>query len=300
MIALDQDLAQQLLEQTIAVQLNTRSFGNTKKLNREAHNVAAQALRAAPKRLKTSEVLIDPSMEEFAAVTSHMSRIRDWFDKQTIPSQQPAIRFLHRDKLPQFQRDIESFIRQLRDLVYELDNVRYRIIDSARMELRDAFQEDLYPLSFSDSYAIDVSYPAVGPDPRLQALNPDVYAEQQRRFISQIDVIIQETTDEMSQQFSHILNQVTESIREGRRLKSNAFDPLCNFLERFENIKIGTSTTLQEMVNQARQIVNQHSTYSSLNHSAVARSNVANALAPLAEQINSIVTTTPTIRAIKL
>jgi len=300
MIALDQDLAQQLLEQTIAVQLNTRSFGNTKKLNREAHNVAAQALRAQPKRLKTSEVLIDPSMEEFAAVTSLIARVRDWFDKQTIPYPQPAIRLMHRDKLPQFQRDIESFLRQLRDLVYNLDNVRYQIIDSARIELRDAFQEELYPLSFAESYAIEINYPAVGPDPRLQALNPQVYAEQQRRFISQIDAVIQETTDEMSQQFSHILNQVTESLREGRRLKSNAFDPLCNFLERFENIKIGTSTTLQEMVSQARQIINQHSTHSSLNHSAVARSNVASALAPLAEQINSITTTTATVRTIKL
>lgn len=300
MIALDQDLAQQLLEQTIAVQLNTRSFGNTKKLNREAHEQAARALQAAPKRLKTSEVLIDPAMDEFAAVTTHMSRIRDWFDKQTIPSQQQAVRFLHRDKLQQFESDIEAARRQLRDLIWSLDNVRWQIIDSARRELRDAFQEELYPLSFSESYAIEVSYPAVGPDPRLQALNPQIYAEQQRRFIAQIDAVIQGTTDEMTNSLSHILNQVSDALREGRRLKSNALDPLCNFLERFENIKIGTSTALQDLVSQARQIVTQHSSGIDLRESSTARSNVANALAPLTEQINNIATTTPTIRTIDL
>lgn len=104
----------------------------------------------------------------------------------------------------------------------------------------------------------------------------------------------------MTQSFHHILNQVTDALREGRRLKSNALDPLCNFLERFENIKIGTSASLQELVSQARQIVTQHSHGIDLGTSSIARRNVANALAPLTEQINSIATTTATIRTIKL
>lgn len=288
-LELDQDLAQRLIDETIAFQLSMKSFGNSKNLDEECHSKVAKSIEANPESLRTKRILIDESVAEYKAITKFQSSVRTWFDKYTIPYfLLKGVRLAHQNKSADIIREFESKQRQLRDLVWELDQVRDSVLACGRRNLQQAFDESLYPESFASDFEMTMSNPSIGPDTRLQQLNPALFEEQQRRFAAQMDLVMQQTTEEMTNAFTHILTQLSDSITNGRRLKADAFNPLQNFLERFESLKIGTSPQLQELVAQAQQIMASNPNTENISISHIARTNLATALTPVLNQTQTI------------
>lgn len=297
-IAIDQDLSQQLLEQTIGVSMRMTRFGNAKKLDDQCHSTVAQSIDADPDRIRATEVIVNSKHPAYKTVTSHMSKVKRTFTDSTIAFPEPTIRLMHCEKLERFQAQVESDQDELRRLVVTLDQHRNELVEDARRKLGNAFKPDYYPASFANSFSIEVAYPSIGPDERLRQLNPRLYEEQQRRFIAQVEQAIEETTAALAEQFAQIVARLVEAYQDGKRLNANAIDPLNNFLERFAEIRLGSSTQLRELIEQARGIVNEHAPVQ-LYRSSARRSQVAASLAPLQESIQAVLERAP-VRQIRL
>ncbi len=285
-LELDEQLADELKKNTIAVSMQLKKFGNTKKLDEESHAKAAGAISASTDRIKATEVIVNSKHPAYKAVTSHISKIKRSFIDQTVSYPEPTIRLMNIDKLDTFQADVDIAIADLDELVDDLNRHREEIIEDARLSLGTAFKPEYYPPTFTGLFSIEVTYPTIGPDERLKQLNPKLYEEQERRFRQQMELAISETTTALATELERIFLRISESVAEGRTIRSNMFDPLNNFLERFEDLRLGSRPEIREVVEKAREILgNADST--AVARSATARANLASALAPLSENISN-------------
>jgi len=287
---LDIDLTEELQANTIAVSMKLTRFGNSKKLDENCHEEVARVIDANIDRIKATEVIVNSKHPAYKAVTSHMSKAKRYFVDHTVTYPEPTIRLLNAGKLNDFNQTIEDYIGEMHDLVDTLDSHRDILVEDARIALGKAFKPEYYPTSFRGSFSIEVSYPSIGPDERLKQLNPGLYEEQERRFKQQMEQAISDTTTALAMELEKIFTRISESVSNGRTIRSDMFNPLNSFLERFEDLRLGSSPAIREVVDRARDILNQ-SDGVALVRSATARANLASALAPLSDNINNITQT---------
>lgn len=284
---LDREAVAELQANTIAVSMSQKRFGNSKKLDDRIHKRASDAVNADPKWLKTKEIILHTDHPAYRAVLQHMDTKRKEFKERTVAYPEPKIRLLRLDKLDIFQMEINQAQRQLDDLVEEMDACRDFMVSQARDALRDAFNPQHYPQSFADCFSIEVDYPMLGPDDRLQRLNPELYQRQVERFLAMMDAAIEETSLALASELEKVFGSLARSLESGRQIKAESFVKLNNLIERFEDVRIGTSANVQAVIDQARQIM-QGRTITELERSVTARNAVARSLAPLHETVVSM------------
>ena len=99
-----------------------------------------------------------------------------------------------------------------------------------------------------------------------------------------MDAAIEETSLALASELEKVFGSLARSLESGRQIKSESFVKLNNLIERFEDVRIGTSSSVQAVIDQARQIM-QGRTITELERSNTARNSVARALAPLHETV---------------
>lgn len=289
---LDANATQELQAQTIAVQMKMKRFGNSKKLDDTCLNDITRTLNADSDRIRATEVIVNSKHPAYKAVVSHMSRIKREFIERTVSYPEPTIRLMHIDRLDAFRSDLAHQVSLLEGLVITLDVHRDELVDDARSKLGRAFKPEYYPFTFDGQFSIEVSYPAIGPDERLQRLNPELYEQQKRRFEAMMQQAIDETTTALASELDTILGSIVQKLAEGKQLRSNMFDPLNSFLDRFQDIRLGSSRAIQEVVDQARAILSNKDPVW-VARSASLRTSIAESLAPLHQSVTQFVEEAP-------
>lgn len=289
---LDSDLSQQLREQTIAVSLSFKKFGITRAVDERAKQSAADSLDADAERLTISEKIIDKNFPEYKAIASHLSSLKKLFEKKTIDTQVKTVRLMNTNMINEWQLIVQECQTKLDDLVFALNSKRDTIIDDARQRLGDAFNEEHFPDTFIGSFAIDVAYPSIGPDERLKTLNPALYEEQERRVKAVFDNAIAETTAALTEELSKVITSLVTKLTERKQVRSDVLEPLHSFLDTFENVRLGASNQLKDLVAQAKSIIDG-ANGDVIRRSASVRNSVAEAFAPLSQTLNSLVESQP-------
>jgi hypothetical protein len=284
---LDNDLTESLQQTTIAVSMKMKRFGNSKKVDEDSHQAMTRVIQANADRIKATELIVNSKHPAYQAVTSHLSKTKRAFVERTVSFPEPTIRLMNIDKLERFQEQVAQDKEMLVTLVNTLNRHRDELVQDARRSLGNAFREEYYPTSFTDHFGIDVSYPTIGPDDRLKFLSPDLYEEQRRRFALQMDQAIQETTQALAIELETIFGRIASTVAEGKTVKSNMLDPLHSFLDRFQDLRVGSTEAMRTVVDQARQILSQANP-TALQRSATARTSMAQALAPLQQSVSAI------------
>ncbi len=287
MSTMDTDLTGELQAQTIAVSMKHKKFGNSKKVDEDCHSQMTRVIYADTERIRATEVIVNSKHPAYKAVTSHMSKVKREFNERTVFFPEPTIRLMNISKLDSFRGKVSSEIEELRSLVETLNLHRDELVDDARASLGRAFKPEYYPQSFTDQFSIEVSYPSIGPDDRLKFLNPELYEEQRRRFAAMMDQAIQETTSALAIELENIFSRIASSVAEGKTIRSNMLDPLNSFIDRFQDLRIGSSQAIQEVVDNARQII-ANANPTAITRSASSRQALAQALAPLHENVSNI------------
>lgn len=289
---LDDNATEQLQAQTIAVQMDMKRFGNSKKIDDSCMTDIERTLQASADRIKATQVIVNSKHPAYSAVTSHMSKVKREFKDRTVSYPEPSIRLMHVDRLERFQEYMTEQCQILDNLVATLDMHRDELVEDARRKLGRPFKEEYYPRSFVGQFAIEVSYPAIGPDERLQRLNPELYEQQKRRFATMMEQAIEETTTALATELQDILGSIASQLTQGKQLRTNMFDPLNNFLDRFADVRLGSSRAIQDVVDQARSILSARDPVS-IARSASVRTTIAQSLAPLADNVSQFVQDAP-------
>lgn len=286
-LLIDREAAEELRRSTIAVSMNQRRFGNAKKLDDRIHKRASEAIKANPRWLKTKEVILQTAHPAYSAVLQHMDETRKEFRRRTVAYPEPTVRLVLVSKLQDLQDYLTNAQRELDGLVEEMDAHREFLIQQAKTALQDAFNPNHYPATFVGCFSIEIDYPTLGPDTRLQELNPELYQQQVERFRLMMDNAIVETTTALASELEKVFSSLSKSLESGRQIKPEAFKKLNGLIAGFEDIRIGTTPDIQRVVDNAREILSGRSMVE-IERSVTARTSIARALAPLHNSVASM------------
>jgi ElaB/YqjD/DUF883 family membrane-anchored ribosome-binding protein len=103
---------------------------------------------------------------------------------------------------------------------------------------------------------------------------------------------IEETTAALASELQDILGSIASQLTQGKQLRTNMFDPLNNFLDRFADVRLGSSRAIQDVVDQARSILSARGSVA-IARSASVRTAIAQSLAPLHENVSQFVQDAP-------
>ena len=130
----------------------------------------------------------------------------------------------------------------------------------AQRRLGSLFNQHDYPFTLENLFDMEVSYPTIEPPAYLVSLHPDVYqAEQARvreRFESAVELAEQAFAGELQKLVSHLAERLT-GLHDGQPkvFRDTAVENLREFFNRFRQLNIRSNPELDELVNQAQQVV---------------------------------------------
>jgi hypothetical protein len=252
--------AQRLRTSTAAARISFTWFGTRKSLSGDQKARAADTFGAEHDSLSASKRLLDAKHPAFKAVTAVKSRITSYWKGVSLPFPEPGVRLIRQNQVETFNAQMIEFQEDLAETAAQLDDHYYELREAAREQLGSLFNQDDYPPSLRDSFAVTWDFPSVEPPRYLQQLSPEVYQEQcqraQSRFNEAVQLAEQAFTEELEQLVSHLTERLAgQTDGKPKIFRDSAVENLTGFFERFRQLNIGSSEQLDALVDQCRDVV---------------------------------------------
>ena len=187
----DHDFAEQLREETIAVRLRKTHLGMTKRLTAEQSQRQADLFRASTEVLSGSKRLFRRRSEHLKAINSVLTHASQYVKDVTVAYPLEAVRLLRRDRLDEFNQQMNKFLDELADALVAAEEVyTTEILPDAKYLLGDLPDSSDYPATLTGQWSLDWDFPSVQPDERLAKLNPQLYEQEKARVAKQFEEAI--------------------------------------------------------------------------------------------------------------
>lgn len=249
-----------LQAETTAVRLHIRWPGTRKSLSRDQKQQAAGAFDADSRTLSAAKRLFDTSHPSFRAVSAIKTKASALWKGMTLPYIEPGVRLLRRGDVSVFDDRMDNIRDELAEAVEELDRCFAELVDQARSQLGHLFDASDYPVSMSDLFALSWDFPSVTPPAYLRTVNPAVYEQEcqrvQAKFAEAVELAEQTFAEELSQLVSHLAERLSGSVDgKPKVFRDTAVTNLTEFFDRFRHLNIGSNEDLDQLVENARQVV---------------------------------------------
>jgi len=286
-----------LQAETTAVRLHIRWPGTRKSLSRDQRQQAAGAFDADSRTLSAAKRLFDTSHPAFRAVSAVKTKATSLWKGMTLPYIEPGVRLLRRSDVSDFDARMNAIQEELTESVSELDRCFSELVDSARDQLGHLFDPADYPSTVSDLFAISWDFPSVTPPAYLRTVNPELYQQEcrrvQARFAEAVELAEQTFAEELSQLVNHLAERLSGSVDgKPKVFRDSAVTNLSEFFDRFERLNIGSSDELDQLVDNARQIVSGI-TPQDLRDRGSLRQQIASSLTQVESSLNQLMTDRP-------
>ena len=152
------------------------------------------------------------------------------------------------------------FQQELADAVAALDERYHELQTAARQRLGSLYDATDYPESLRGLFSMDWEFPSVEPPDYLMQLNPELYEQECQRVAARFDDAVQLAeqafVDELSKLVSHLTERLTgQADGKPKVFRDSAIENLTGFFERFRQLNIRSNDQLDELVEQAQQVV---------------------------------------------
>jgi hypothetical protein len=252
--------AQRLRTSTAAVRVSLRWLGVRKTLTPEQKTQAAESFGAQSEFLSARKKLLDTRHAAYKDVTAIRGRVLAFWKGITLPYPEPGIRLIR-------QADVERFNQQLLDLRVELHqsvtklDVHYgELKDTACRRLGQLYNPADYPPSLEGLFEIDWDFPSVEPPDYLLQLSPALYEQERSRVIARFEEAVQLAEQAFLSEFAKLISHLTERLDsngsvERKVFRDSAVTNLTEFFERFRQLNVRSNDQLDDLVDQAKQVV---------------------------------------------
>ena len=256
----DQKAIRQIRTEMTGVRLSFTWCGTRKTLSADQRHQAATSFQAEREAITASKKLLDTSHEAFRRVTAVRSRATALWRSWTLPFPEPGIRLIRQDRVEAFQTSMAEHRDELLEAAGRLAGVYDELKSQARARLGELFAEEDYPRSLAGAFDMSWDYPSLEPPAYLLALSPEIYRQEQRRVAEQFDQAVglaeQAFASELGRLVSHLAERLAGSPGEPPRIfKNSAIGNLREFITRFEEPNIRSSSDLENLVRQARATI---------------------------------------------
>jgi hypothetical protein len=266
-MVLEESLAQEVsqpadrLQATMAaVRVSLRWLGVRKTLTRAQKTQAAESFGAQGDFLSAGKKLLDTRHPAFLAVTAVRHQIGCYWKAVSLPFPEPGIRLIRQELLEDFDSQLKSFQCQLAETVEHLNEVFNDLKLAARGRLGQLYNSADYPVSLTGLFAVEWDYPSVEPPDYLRQLNPELYRQEcQRasaRFSEAVRLAEEAFTSELAGLVAHLRERITGAADgKPKVFRDSAVENFQEFFTRFRTLNIGSSAELDQLVEQAKAIL---------------------------------------------
>lgn len=257
-----QDFGQKLREQTIAVRLQRSKLGISRKLNHQQLEQAAQQFDAQTDRLTAGKKIIDRKTEKYRKCLSTINAAVAYWRDVTVPYPEDGIRLMRRDRVAAFEQHLNALKAELQDDVVNLKLAYSEIIEKSREDLGVLFNPSDYPdaEALTGLFDLQWDYPSQQPDAYLMQLNPALYEAEQRRIQARFDEAVKLAEEAFTAEFAKLVGNLADRLQFGedgkpKVFKDSSISGMTEFFARFKELNVGSSAELEQLVNQAQQLV---------------------------------------------
>lgn len=249
-----------LRAQTAAMRISFTWFGTRKTLSVEQKARAAESFGAAGEYISAGKKLLDTKHASVKTVTAVKGRIVAYWKGISLPFPEQGIRLIRQDAVDAVNAHMEQFRADLSDAVEKLDKQFGELKAAARSRLGSLFCDADYPESLQGLFEVSWDFPSVEPPPYLRQLSPDLYQRECRRMAARFDEAVtmaeQAFTEELSKLVSHLCGRLA-GADDGKPkvFRDSAVTNILCFFERFSKLNVTSNAQLDELVEQARQVV---------------------------------------------
>jgi len=254
------EAADRLQTEMIAMRLSFTWFGTQKTLSAEQKAVAAQSFGAAGDYLSAGKKLLNTKHPQFRAVTAVRSRAIAYFQGMSLPYPEPGLRLIRQEDVEVVNVRMTAVRQELAASVEQLQRSYDELKSTARQRLGDLYNAADYPPSLAGLFDMTWEFPSVEPPRYLQQLSPQLYEEQCRRVRARFDEAVQLAEQAFLEELSHLVSHLSERLtgqNDGtpKVFRDSAVENLTAFFERFRHLNVRSNGQLDELVDQAQQIV---------------------------------------------
>ncbi|MCR9116144.1 MAG: hypothetical protein NXI22_04245 [bacterium] len=243
-----------------AARLSFDWLGVRKTLSTQQKNQAADSFGAEGKYLSAGKKLLDTSHPAYKAVTSVRSQAIAYWKGVSLPFPEPGIRLIRQNSIAEFDGRIAAFRRDLNAAVAELERHYDDLRGAARQRLGELYNTSDYPPTLIGMFAIENDFPSVEAPPYLRELSPELYQQECDRVQSRFDEAVQMAEAAFIDEFSKLIEHLTERISgdsdgKPKVFRDTAVTNLAEFFERFRQLNVSSSAQLDDLVENAQQVV---------------------------------------------
>ncbi len=289
--------SERLRAETTAVRIQFHWFGTRKTLSADLTAQAADTFGAEHNSLSASKRLLDAKHPVFRAVTAVKTRATAYWKSVSLPFPEPGMRLIRQNQVDSFHQQMTEFQEDLAEAAQKLQEHYAELREAARDQLGSLFDSEDYPASLQDLFAVSWDFPSVEPPPSLQRLAPEVYqrACQQAttRFNEAVELAEASFLGELQSLIAHLTERLSgQSDGKAKTFRNSAVENITEFLARFQQLNIGSSAQLDELVDQCRDVVRGVEPQK-LRDNAALRTTVASELGQLSNSLDAMMVDRP-------
>jgi len=210
--------------------------------------------------LTAGKKIIDVRHEAFRRLTSIRSRIVSYWRGLTLPYVEPGIRLIKQSDITTFVETLEGNRVALTQAEADLDAGYESIKTDARRRLGKLYNPADYPPVIRGLFTVEWDFPSVEPPDYLMRLNPEVYRQEQERVAQRFAEAVHLGEQAFASEFGRLVSHLTERLTsdqtgEKRIFRDSAVTNLTEFFERFRRLNLSSNKQLDNLVEQAQQLV---------------------------------------------
>jgi hypothetical protein len=255
--ALDNSFGEKLRASTTGCRLEIGSFRSTRAIKGENQALLLSTFRADEGSVRgTKEVFRKdhPLVKPILAA----SRLAGSTWKQFTVPYEDGVRLIRTDRVLWMQERITDLQWQS-DLAWsKLSNDWQSVVDEARDRLGILFDSSDYARPPARVH-LNLSFPSLNPDARLESLVPEVYESERRKIAAKFqeaaEVSEQILLNEFAQMIEHLRERLTPDVDgKPKIMKASTVDGLIEFAQKFRECSIGSNSQLDALVDRARAL----------------------------------------------
>jgi hypothetical protein len=252
--------AQRLRLTTAAVRVSFTWLGVRKTLTPEQKSQAAESFGAEGDYLSAGKKLLDTKHAAYKEVTAVRGRVVSYWRGLTLPYPEPGIRLIRQEQIDVFNQQMTAFRSELQDAVARLDDHYEELKTAARRRLGDLFNPADYPPALLGLFDLAWEFPNVQPPDYLMQLNPVIYEQEKSRIAARFEEAVRLAEQAFVSEFAGLVSHLCERLSastdgEKKIFRDTAVTNLIEFFDRFRQLNIHSSDQLDDLVNQAQDMV---------------------------------------------
>jgi hypothetical protein len=272
----------------------------------EARNTAAIAIDVVKDSLRVSRSLFNSRDPVFGKLSKFRYEVRKYWQSVTLPYPELAVRLLRVGDeaggnrsvvIKEFQSRMRRFKDQFLDIKVDLVAAYPRLIEDAKLRLRDHFDPSWIPSDIGSRYGFSWDWPDISLPSYAKLMSPEDYADQARSAEGRFAEAVRMAEDEFTTRFSDLLGSLTSSLTAGKNIRSSHVDNLKGFFEQFRHLNVSSNSELDALVNQAQAVVGSTSA-TELRDATALRGRIADSLSKVQTQVEELMVSRSTRRLV--